>query len=310
MRESEIDGLVAEIASRVQARMTGGTTPTSGPSDCQLTGAPNNQDCDSCRGCVVKRPDDVRGLVSLGAARIAAGIGNGAADADLAGVIDHTMLKPNVSRDELRTLCKEAREYNFKTVCVNAVNVRFCAALLDGCATVPIAVVGFPLGASTPNAKAYETREAVRNGAEEIDMVINIGAMKSKEYDVVLDDIAAVVAAAGTKPVKVILETAELTHDEKVIACSLSKIAGAAFVKTSTGFGGGGATAEDITLMRTIVGPDMGVKASGGVRTAEDVRAMVKAGATRIGASASVSIVSGKSSTPKGSKGRARAGGY
>ena len=158
----------------------------------------------------------------------------------------------------------------------------------------------------TPGAKAYETREAVRNGAAEIDMVINIGAMKSKDYALVLEDIVSVVSAASTKPVKVILETASLSHDEKVIACALSKIAGAAFVKTSTGFGAGGATAEDIALMRGVVGPDMGVKASGGVRTREDVKAMVEAGATRVGASASVAIVT--SEEEKARPGRRRYG--
>ncbi|MBT6177482.1 MAG: deoxyribose-phosphate aldolase [Deltaproteobacteria bacterium] len=214
--------------------------------------------------------------------------------AELAGLIDHTLLKPDASREELEKLCTEARKYGFATVCVNATNVRFAAAMLEGCSTMAIAVVGFPLGAMTPGAKAFETREAVRNGAGEIDMVINIGAMKSKDYALVLEDIAAVVSAAEPKPVKVILETASLSHDEKVIACALSKIAGAAFVKTSTGFGSGGATAEDIELMRNVVGPEMGVKASGGVRTREDVESMVQAGATRVGASASVAIVTGE----------------
>lgn len=314
MREADIENLVEDIAGRVRARMGAPVHAVGGAhtNTCALPpgAAPNAQDCDSCRGCASKRPDDVRALVQLGAERIAAGVGIGSTDTDLAGLIDHTLLKPSASREELQTLCDEARKHHFKTVCVNAANVRFCAAQLEGSSTVPIAVVGFPLGASTPNAKAYETREAVRNGAQEIDTVINIGALKSKDYALVLDDIAAVVAAAAPKPVKVILETAELNHDEKVIACTLSKIAGAAFVKTATGFGKGGATAEDIALMRQVVGPEMGVKASGGVRTAEDVRTMVKAGATRVGASASVAIVSGAPAGGKGRKRRVAAGGY
>jgi len=300
--DQQIDSLVDEITRRVTARLSSGA-PAVGACDTV------DSDCDTCRGCHVRRPDDVRKLVTLGSARIAAGVGHGAPDSDLAGLIDHTLLKPDASREELEKLCAEARKYGFATVCVNATNVRFAAALLEGCSTKAIAVVGFPLGAMTPSSKAFETREAVRNGAGEIDMVINIGAMKSKDYALVLEDIAAVVSAAAPKPVKVILETASLTHDEKVIACSLSKIAGAAFVKTSTGFGAGGATAEDIALMRGVVGPEMGVKASGGVRTREDVENMVQAGATRVGASASVAIVTGEKSAQSSSRKYAK-GGY
>lgn len=314
MSDANIDQLVNEITRRVQARLEGDGSPGGHNSaHCSLGPGqePNRNDCDSCRGCHVKRPDDVRNIVQLGAARIAAGAGNGRPNSDLAPLIDHTLLKADATRDQLKLLCDEARRYGFATVCVNAANVRYCAALLEGSGVKPIAVVGFPLGAGTANAKAFEAREAVRNGAQEIDTVINIGALKSKDYGLVLDDIAAVVAAAAPKPVKVILETASLTHDEKVIACALSKVAGAAFVKTSTGFGAGGATAEDIALMRAVVGPEMGVKASGGVRTAEDVRRMVGAGATRIGASASVAIVMGKSEGKSGGKGKRRAaGGY
>jgi deoxyribose-phosphate aldolase len=226
-------------------------------------------------------------------------------------MIDHTLLVPDATKEQLRKLCEEARKYYFATVCVNATNIRFCSGLLEGSSVKPIAVVGFPLGAMTPTAKAFEAREAVRNGAQEIDMVINVGAMKNKDYGLVLDDIAAVVGASGSKPVKVILETASLTHNEKVIACSLSKIAGAAFVKTSTGFGAGGATVEDIELMRGVVGPEMGVKASGGVRTREDATKMIAAGANRLGASASVSIVSGDGGTKsKTARRSAPKGGY
>lgn len=323
MADMQVERLVDDITRRVQARLGGQGTVrgkaqsvAAAPGECSLPqgGNPDASHCDTCRGCHVKRPEAVRSLVQLGAARIAAGTGHEAPSSDLAGLIDHTLLKPDASREQLKKLCDEARKYHFKTVCVNAANIRFCAAQLEGSGVMPIAVVGFPLGAGTANAKAFEAREAVRNGAQEIDTVINIGALKSKDYATVLDDIAAVVAASAPKPVKVILETASLTHDEKVIACSLSKIAGAAFVKTSTGFGAGGATAEDVALMREVVGPKMGVKASGGVRSADDVRRMVAAGATRVGASASVEIVSESSAPAKGgrrrSKPHANSGGY
>jgi deoxyribose-phosphate aldolase len=178
---------------------------------------------------------------------------------------------------------------------VNSGNVALCARLLEGCSTKPIAVVGFPLGAATTGAKVFEARESIRAGAAEIDMVINIGQLKAKNYAYVECDIREVVQAAKPRPVKVILETGALTRDEKVIGCALAKAAGAAFVKTSTGFGPGGATAEDVALMRGIVGEDVGVKASGGVRTTDDARRMVEAGANRLGASASVAIVTGMS---------------
>ncbi|MEL6545968.1 MAG: deoxyribose-phosphate aldolase [Myxococcota bacterium] len=212
----------------------------------------------------------------------------------LARFIDHTLLKADASREQLKVLCDEAKTHGFATVCVNASNVRWCADLLEGSEVKAIAVVGFPLGAATPRVKAFEATEAVRNGAQEIDTVMNIGAMKSKDYALVFEDLAAVVQAVRPVPVKVILETASLTRDEKVIACGLAKAAGAAFVKTSTGFGAGGATVEDVRLMRELVGDDIGVKASGGVRSESDARAMLEAGANRLGASSSVAIVSGQ----------------
>ena len=212
---------------------------------------------------------------------------------DLGRVIDHTLLKPDATRDDLRKLCSEAMTWRFFSVCVNSVNVPFCRQQLTGSTVCVCAVVGFPLGAMTPNAKAFETSEAIRAGADEIDMVINVGALKSGDYALVLDDIARVVGAASGHVVKVILETSMLSRDEKVIACALSKAAGASYVKTSTGFGGGGATVEDIALMRGVVGPELGVKASGGVRTAADADRMIAVGATRVGASSSVAIVSG-----------------
>ena len=218
----------------------------------------------------------------------------------IAGMIDHTLLKPDASADQIHKLCEEAAKYHFATVCVNSTNVGLAAKLLQGSGVKAIAVVGFPLGASTPASKAFETLEAIREGAGEIDMVINIGALKSKDYKLVYDDMKSVVEAAGIIPVKVILETSTLSIDEKIIGSALSKAAGAAFVKTSTGFGGGGATVEDIRLMRRIVGPEIGVKASGGVRTFEDAQKFIEAGANRLGASASVEIVTGHKSTEKG----------
>ncbi|HAN31678.1 MAG TPA: deoxyribose-phosphate aldolase [Myxococcales bacterium] len=271
------------------------------PSSCST----DEGDCGGCGPCSRK-------IIELGAARIGA---NGAEldpnllRADLAQYIDHTLHKARVSREELKKLCSEAAQYCFASVCVNAANVAFCVRQLRGSGVPVCAVVGFPLGAMTPAAKAFETKEAVRAGACEIDMVLNIGAMKSRDYALVLEDIQQVVQAAKPALVKVILETAELTHEEKVIACSLSKVAQAAFVKTSTGFGSAGATEADVALMKAVVGDELEVKASGGVRTAADVDAMIQAGATRIGASASIAIVQGKKSAVKRG-GRRAAGGY
>jgi deoxyribose-phosphate aldolase len=211
--------------------------------------------------------------------------------ADLAQYIDHTLLKADATTADVLRVCDEALQYGFATVCVNSVNVAAAARALAGSAVKPIAVVGFPLGAALPSAKAFEAREAVRCGAREIDMVVNLGALKAKDYALVSRDIAEVVLAARPWPVKVILETSQLGQDEKIIACALAKAAGAAFVKTSTGFSGGGATVEDVALMRRIVGDDMGVKASGGVRSTEDALKLLAAGANRLGASASVAIV-------------------
>ena len=216
-----------------------------------------------------------------------------ATNAEIARRIDHTLLKPEATRADLVKLCDEARTHRFASVCINTTWVTLAVELLKGSGVMTICVVGFPLGAATPRAKAAETREAIANGAAEIDMVINIGLLKGGEHDRVFDDIRTVVEAAAGRPVKVILETHMLSRDEKIAACVISKAAGAAFVKTATGFYGGGATSEDIALMRSVVGPDMGVKASGGVRTAADAQKMIAAGADRLGASASVAIVTG-----------------
>lgn len=211
----------------------------------------------------------------------------------LAKKIDHTLLKPDATRKDLVKLCEEARAHKFASVCVNTTWVPLCVELLKGSGVMTICVVGFPLGAATSHAKAAETREAIANGAAKIDMVVNIGLLKGGEHSKVYQDIRTVVEASSGRPVKVILETHLLSRDEKITACALSKAAGAAFVKTSTGFSGGGATTEDIRLMRSVVGAEMGVKASGGVRTEADAKAMIDAGANRLGASASVAIVSG-----------------
>ena len=212
---------------------------------------------------------------------------------ELARYIDHTLLKPEATPDQITKLCEEAKEYSFASVCVNPTNVALAAKLLKGSVVKVCTVIGFPLGANTSFVKAAETRDAVANGATEIDMVINVGALKAKNYDQVEKDIEAVVEAAGDNLVKVIIETCLLTDEEKVKACELSKKAGADFVKTSTGFNKSGATPEDIALMRKTVGEKMGVKASGGVRDTEAALAMIKNGATRIGASASIAILNG-----------------
>lgn len=217
---------------------------------------------------------------------------------NIGSMIDHTALKPETSKSQIETLCAEAKEYKFASVCVNPTWVETAAALLKGTEVKICTVIGFPLGASTPETKAFETGDAIAKGATEVDMVINIGALKDKNDELVERDIRAVVdAAKGKALTKVIIESCLLTDEEKVRACELSVKAGADFVKTSTGFSTGGATVEDIALMRKTVGPDIGVKASGGVRDRAGAMAMVEAGATRIGASAGIAIVNGETST-------------
>ncbi|HSG15436.1 MAG TPA: deoxyribose-phosphate aldolase [Anaerolineae bacterium] len=212
---------------------------------------------------------------------------------DVAPLIDHTLLKADASQDQIAQLCYEARTYQFASVCVNPAHVKLAAQLLKDSGVPVCTVVGFPLGATPATVKGFETQQAVREGAREIDMVINIGALKSEDYKTVYEDIATVVRAAhaGNALVKVIIEAALLSDEEKVIASQLSKAAGADFVKTSTGFGPGGATVADVALMRRVVGPDIGIKAAGGVKDYADAQAMIAAGATRIGASAGVRIV-------------------
>jgi deoxyribose-phosphate aldolase len=237
-------------------------------------------------------PDRLRGVLDAGATRLGMHASGGAAGG-VSSMIDHTLLKPDATRAEIEKLCREAREFHFATVCVNPVWVAAAASLLRGSGVGVCSVVGFPLGATTADVKNYETRRAIFDGATEIDMVINIGALKSGDLRTVERDIEAVVDPCHQCGAlsKVIIEAALLTDEEKITACTLSKAAGADFVKTSTGFASGGATAADVALMRRIVGAEMGVKAAGGVRDLEGLKAMVAAGATRVGASAGVKIV-------------------
>jgi deoxyribose-phosphate aldolase len=244
---------------------------------------------------ICNNPEAVRRVVANGADRVAFHGDAAAVPLDVAKYIDHTLLKPETTGAEIDQLADEAKEHGFATVCINPVWVKRAAERLRGSDVKVSSVVGFPFGANTPEIKAMETRRALRDGAREIDMVINVGALKSGDHDLVRRDIEKVVDAAheGGAIVKVILETSKLTDEEKVLASAIAREAKADYVKTSTGFGGGGATVFDVALMRETIGPDMGVKASGGVRTAEEVEDMIAAGATRIGASAGVQIVSG-----------------
>ena len=237
-------------------------------------------------------PERVRGVLDAGATRLGLHAVAGG-DLGVASAIDHTLLKADATAEEIDRLCREATEWRFATVCVNPTWVARAASRVRGSGVGVCSVVGFPLGATMPDVKQYEARRAIFDGASEIDMVINVGALKSGDVRLVADDVRVVVAACGERGIesKVILETALLTDEEKVTACTLARAAGADFVKTSTGFGPGGATAADVALMRRVVGAGMGVKASGGVRDLRQMQALVAAGATRIGASAGVRIV-------------------
>jgi deoxyribose-phosphate aldolase len=217
----------------------------------------------------------------------------------IASIIDHTLLKPTATKQDIVKLCEEAKKYGFFAVCVNPMYVSFCKSLLRDTRVKVCTVIGFPLGATTTAVKVFESKEAIDNGADEIDMVINVSALRSKDYNYVLEDISAVREVTKGKILKVIIETAYLNEEEKIKACELAKEANADFVKTSTGFAPTGATVEDVSLMRKIVGLDMGVKASGGIRTIEDVLKMIKAGANRIGTSSSVEIIEGKEGSSK-----------
>jgi deoxyribose-phosphate aldolase len=250
--------------------------------------------------CVHTCFDRAGNVVSAGADRLTSTLGVIPGNMDLAKTIDHTLLKPDATQEQVAQLCFEARKHGFASVCVNPTWVELCAQLLKGSDVKVCTVIGFPLGATEEAVKAFEAKLAIEQGATEIDMVINIGALKARDLELVAKDIRGVVATAHERGaiVKVIIETALLTDEEKTIACLLSKEAGADFVKTSTGFSGGGATVHDVELMRRTVGPEMGVKASGGVRTFEDAEKMLQAGATRIGASAGVKILQGPGKEP------------
>ncbi|MEJ2493682.1 MAG: deoxyribose-phosphate aldolase [Ignavibacteriaceae bacterium] len=258
---------------------------------------------ESCKGWetnVVTQKKAVNNIVNVGATRIAAGLGIGSElrDRNVAGMIDHTLLKPEATPDEIKKLCMEAKDYSFASVCINPCYVSLCSELLRGTGVKVCTVIGFPLGSNTTEVKKYETEEAIRNGANEVDMVINVGQLKQGNYDYVEKDVKAVVSTARRHNVlsKVIFETALLTDEEKVRAALICKKAGADFVKTSTGFSKGGATVGDVALMKYVVGSAIGVKAAGGIRSKEDAEAMIASGADRIGASASVKIVSGEKS--------------
>lgn len=251
--------------------------------------------------CVQMCVDRVGAVIAAGAERISAGLGVVPPTRGIGAMIDHTLLKPEATPDQVAQLCYEARKHGFASVCVNPTHVRLCAQLLRGSPVKVCTVVGFPLGATPPEVKAFETQQAIDEGAGEIDMVINIGAIKSKDYEHAVRDVRSVVRAAHAKGaiVKVIIEAALLTDEEKIAACLISKEAGADFVKTSTGFGPGGATAADVALMRKVVGPGVGVKAAGGIRNLADAQKMVDAGANRIGASAGVKILAEASGEAK-----------
>ena len=250
-----------------------------------------------CPGCVQRCPQTcavkTKTIVEAGAQRVSASDRLTAVDQSIAALIDHTLLRPEATRDQVEKLCQEALRFRFASVCVNPAWVPLCARLLHGSPVKVCTVVGFPLGATLTEAKRDETEAAVKLGAQEIDMVIQVGALRSGDLDLVYHDIRAVVEAAhaGGAIVKVIIEAAFLTDEQKVLACALARLAGAEFVKTSTGFGPSGATAHDVALMQRVVGGEMGIKAAGGIRNWDDFRTMSAAGATRIGASASVKIL-------------------
>jgi deoxyribose-phosphate aldolase len=290
--QTELDILVAQIGAEIFARVGGGVSAPA-----KKGGEGLNLPGEVCPGCVQRCAQtcskNTKTILAAGADRVSASERLTKIDPAIAAMIDHTILKPEATRSDVVKVCKEARQYGFASVCVNPYWVPLVKAELSGTPVKVCTVVGFPLGATSTEAKVAETAAALRSGAQEIDMVINVGALRSGDHEAVEADIREVVKvshAAGAI-VKVILETALLDDNQKAVACTLCKLAGADFVKTSTGFGPSGATAHDVALMRATVGPGMGVKASGGIRTWDDFKVMQAAGATRIGASASVKIV-------------------
>ncbi len=283
-----IERLVEQITQQVLTALDDSRKSVPAPSH---THDPNCPDCE--RQGVQHRPHLIRQAVNAGASRLSATLGVRHIDGDIARLIDHTLLKPDATQAQIAQLCHEARKYSFAAVCVNPTHVKLCADLLKGSDVAVCTVVGFPLGATPPEVKAYEAQQAIDDGATEVDMVINVGALKGGEYDLVERDISMVTRTCHNNRAlcKVIIEAALLTEQEKIKACELSKKAGADYVKTSTGFGPGGATVADVALMRRVVGSEMGIKAAGGIRSFADAKGMVDAGATRIGASAGIRIV-------------------
>lgn len=293
MNRTELDILVQQIGEEILARVGGGVPAPAVKKGSEGLNLPD----EVCPGCVQRCAQtcakNTKTILAAGADRVSASDRLTKIDPAIAGMIDHTILKPEATRADVVKVCREAKQYSFASVCVNPYWVPLVKAELAGTAVKVCTVVGFPLGATSTEAKVAETAAALRAGAQEIDMVINVGALRSGEHEAVKADIAEVVKVShgAGAIVKVILETALLDDNQKAVACTLCKLAGADFVKTSTGFGPSGATAHDVALMRATVGPGMGVKASGGIRTWDDFKAMAAAGATRIGASASVKIV-------------------
>jgi deoxyribose-phosphate aldolase len=291
MNAAELDQLVAQIGEEILAQL--GAAPDRSVKKAEGLNLPDAV----CPGCVQRCPQtcasNTRHIIAAGADRVSASERLTKVDPKIASLIDHTVLKPEATRDDIVKLCREARQYGFASVCVNPYWVALVRSELAGSPVKVCTVVGFPLGATSTEAKVAEAVSALRAGAQEIDMVINAGALRSGDHEAVKLDIEAVVKVAHQAGaiVKTILETVLLDDNQKAVACTLAKLAGADFVKTSTGFGPGGATARDVALMRQVVGSEMGVKASGGIRTLADFQAMTAAGATRIGASASVKIV-------------------
>jgi deoxyribose-phosphate aldolase len=257
----------------------------------------SDKPCSGCGLCTLHNPKGIKNIIDFGAERITTGLGIQDGEIkinDIARMIDHTILKQDSTEEQVSKICEEARKYSFATVCVNPCWVAFCAEKLKGTPVKVCTVIGFPLGASCIKTKEYETQNVIDDGAKEIDMVINIGKLKSKDYDYVFNDVnkVALVCKKNNALLKVIIEACLLTDEEKIAACIISKEAGADFVKTSTGFSTSGATVGDVALMRKVVGSALGVKAAGGIKTYEDMMAMVESGADRVGASASVKIIS------------------
>lgn len=299
LRPDEISAIIEEVVRRVTVVLSQGERAAAVETS-SFVGSPVRLHVAEQEVSQAALIETSREMIRRGAERIVCTGGEKFQCEDLARYIDHTLLKPNATEKDIEQLCAEAIQYHFASVCVNSAYVELCSRLLAGSGVKVCAVVGFPLGAMSTDAKAFETRYAVSHGADEIDMVINVGQLQSGNYAYVYDDIRAVVKAAAGHIVKVILETGLLNEDQKIAGCVLAKAAGADFVKTSTGFGPGGATPEDVALMRRIVGDDMGVKASGGIRDCSTAQKMIESGASRIGASASVSIVKGAMSEGRG----------